>query len=188
LHGLGIIDKFNWLLREPVAEFFVYGIGNKVAGSGEVIIGMGGFVNEYESGFVADADAVDELAGKASLLDEPAGVDFNAVEAAMNRDTALGDVKNFLFGDVDIFEEGAGASLFFGVGEFVGADSGNHFADIGWGENSLVVVENVFFDGIIKWAFHTTNFKSERDRNNKITIFLGSVENALAIGKAEIFF
>ncbi len=53
---------------------------------------MGGFVDEDERGLLADADAVEEFAFESGLLDEPAGVNFGTIFAAM-----YGIV--FVFGD-----------------------------------------------------------------------------------------
>ena len=76
----------------------------------------------------------------------------------MNWNATLGNIEGFFLSNIDVFEKRAGARSGFRVGKFVGADGGNYFADVYRCEDCFVVVENVFFDGIIKWALHPTDF------------------------------
>ena len=96
---------------EPITIHVVDFADDFVAGLGEVVVRLGGFVDEDERGFVADADAMKKLARKAGVLDEPAGIDFVAVFAAING-VALGLGEFGLFvGEVDVFEERTRAGL-----------------------------------------------------------------------------
>ncbi len=97
-----------------------------------------------------------EFARESALADEPAGVDFDAVVAAMDRVMLFGGELGLGFGEVDVFEEGAGASFFGGVWEFVGADGGDDGADATRREIGETVDVDVVFDGIIKGARHET--------------------------------
>ena len=47
---------------------------------------------------------------------------------------------------------------------------------------------DIFFEGIIKWTLHLAFEETEGDRYNEITVFLGSIEDALTVGEVEVFF
>ena len=97
-----------------------------------------------------------EFALEAALFDEPSGAKFVAVVAAIDGVTLV--FSDFSFGaiEINIMEEGTGRGLFHGVGKFVSADDGNDVADAFRAEVGEVVLFEVFFDGIVKGAFHLT--------------------------------
>ncbi len=71
-------------MLEPVAEFIVNSADDFGAGFGKIGVSAGRFVDEIESCFVVDADAVEEPAFETELFNEPAGVDFVAVATAVD--------------------------------------------------------------------------------------------------------
>ena len=66
------------------------------AGGGEVGVAFGGFVKEDEGSLVTYAEAMEEFTFEAGFLDEPAGVDFDAIVTAINWVT-------FGFGELGLF-------------------------------------------------------------------------------------
>lgn len=99
-------------MLEPKTKFIVDFAGDFAAGFGKVVVRGSRFVDKDEGGFVADADAVKELAFEAALFDEPTGVNLVAVFALVNW-------VAFLFGDgcgvaieVNVVEERARAGYF----------------------------------------------------------------------------
>ena len=65
---------------------------------------------------------MEEGALEAGLFNEPTGVDFVAILAAVDGVTfGLGEI-GFGGGEVDVFEEGAGRGFLAGVGELGSAD------------------------------------------------------------------
>lgn len=120
------------------------------------------------------------------MLNKPAGVDFVAVFAVINWITFGFGGFSLSVGEIDVFEERAGTSFFEWIGKFVGADSTNYGADAFGREIGEVVIGNVFFDRTIERACHLAGFKMKGDRNDKVAILLGGVENTFAVGKAEV--
>ena len=101
-----------------------------------------------------DAEAVEEFALEAALFDEPAGVDFVAVLAAVDWVALFFGFFGGFVGEVDIFKERAGAGGCERIGEFDGADSGDDFADAGRAKVGDAVVRNVALYRVVEGAAH----------------------------------
>ena len=71
-------SELNGFLLEPETEHVVDATSDFVASHGKIIERLGGFVDEDEGCFFADADAVEKLTFETGLFDEPSGVDFVA--------------------------------------------------------------------------------------------------------------
>ena len=173
---------------EPEAEFVVDGADDFAASLGEVLIAASRFVNKDEIGLFVDADAVKEFTGETTFANQPAGVDFVAILAAVDGVAFVGGGFGLFVADVDIFEEGAGAGLFEGIGEFVGTDGGDDGTDAGGGKISKSVVGNVALDGVVEGAGHLAEVKLQRDRDDEVAVFLGGVEEAAAVGELKVVF
>ena len=128
------------------------------ASGGEVVVTGGGFIDEDKGGGVADADAVDEFTFETALFDQPAGVDFEAVVTVVDGDIFGFGGFGFVFGEVDVFKERAGGSFLGWVGELVTSDGRDDVADAGGGEVGTVVLVDVAFDRVVKWAGHSAWF------------------------------
>ena len=139
---------------EPVAVNIVDFVYDFFAGGGEILVRFGGFVDEYECSFGVDAETMEKFIGKASFFDKPAGIDFVAIFAVINRITFGFGNFGFCFGEIDVFEEGARAGFLQWIGEFVGTDGADDGADALGGEISRVVIGDVFFDGAVERAGH----------------------------------
>ena len=61
-----------------------------------------------------------EFAFETALFDEPSRADFVAIFAVADRDAFVGGFFGGFFGEINVVEEGAGASFLEGIGEFVG--------------------------------------------------------------------
>ena len=75
------------------------------AGSSEVVVTCGRFIDEDEGGSVADADAVEEFTFEAALFDQPAGVDFEAVVTVVDGDIFGFGSFSFVLSKVDVLEK-----------------------------------------------------------------------------------
>ena len=126
---------------------------------------------------------MEELAFEAGFFDKPAGVDFVLALGFEDWVAFVAGGFGFALIEIDIFKEGAGAGLLEGVGEFFGADGGNDCADAFGAKISDIIGFDVAFDRSIEGASHLAWFKLDSDRDNKVTVFVGGIEDAFAIGK-----
>lgn len=179
---------FDGLLLEPIAEFVIDFADDFFASFGEVGVGSGGFVDEDEGGFVTDAHAVKELTFEAGLFDKPTRVDFVAIFAVMDWVAFVGGAFGFWFGEVNVFEERAGAGFVAGVGEFVGANLTDNIADTLRSEIGELMVGNIAFDRIIKGARHLAFLKLEGNSDDEIASLFDGIEDTMAIGETKLVF
>ena len=90
--------------------------------------------------------------------------------------------------EIDVMEEGARASTYQGIGEFVSTNGRDNIANTLGAKISYVVGINVFFDGVIERTQHLAWAERKSNRNNEKTILSNSVENAFAVGETKVGF
>ena len=151
--------NFLWFLFEPIAEFIIDCINDFAASFGEILVTLGGFIDEDKGGFFVHAHAVEKFALEAGLFDKPTGVDFVAVFAAVDWITLVFGSVGFFVGEIDVFEEGAGAGFFEWVGKFVGTDGADDLTDALGAKVGAIIGFDVSFDRIIEWSGHLSLLK-----------------------------
>ena len=100
----------------------------------------------------------------------------------------LGFLEVGFGGEIDVLKEGTGAGFFCGVGEFVFANRGDDGADGSRREVGGLVVEKVFFDGVIEGARHLSFAEGESDGDDEKAAAHRGVQDGFAIRKMEIRF
>ena len=97
---------------------------------------------------------MDEFALEAALFNKPGRADLNTIVTTVNGMAfGLGDFGVRLR-KINVFKERTRAGFGGRIREFVCTNDGNDVTDAGWASVSKIMVGDVSFDGIIKWARH----------------------------------
>ena len=129
---------------------------------------------------------MEELPFKTGVFDKPARINLKTIVAVVNWDVVSFGFFGLFFGEVNIFKEGTGTRGSGGVGKFVFSDGGDDSADVFRAKICFVVIGDVLFDGIIKWVRELAWVEFESNRNDKIAVFLSSIEETVAVGEMKI--